>query len=245
MHELALCAGNGGLSLGLGLAVPDSRVVCLVEREAFAAEHLAAKGGPSGLGDAPVWSDLVSFDGRPWRGVVDIVTAGFPCQPFSSAGARRGTSDPRWLWPHIQRIIEEVGPGFVFLENVPGLVRSGLGPVLSGLAALGFDAEWDLFSAEEVGACHIRKRFFLLASHPERQRPPERLSLAGDAREEFPPPNGCGGDDEWGWPTESPVCGADDGPPDRVDRLRSCGNGVVPLQVAFAFQTLARRLGIA
>jgi DNA (cytosine-5)-methyltransferase 1 len=115
------------------------------------------------LDQAPIWSDLVTFDTGPWRGRVDIVTAGFPCQPFSAAGQRRGVDDDRWLWPDIARIIGDVGPRYVFLENVPGLVRGGLPHVVADLASLGFDAEWGLLSAAAVGAPHRRQRFWLLA----------------------------------------------------------------------------------
>ena len=170
MNVLDLCAGNDGLSLGIRLAAPEARTVCLVEREAFAAADLVRKMEEGWLDPAPVWSDLATFDGRQWRQAIDLVTAGFPCQPFSSAGSGLGTSDPRWLWPSIKRIVEECEPACVFLENVPGLIRRGLHQILEDLAELGFDAEWGVFSAEDVGAPHIRKRFFLLAAHPDRER---------------------------------------------------------------------------
>jgi DNA (cytosine-5)-methyltransferase 1 len=118
------------------------------------------------LDQAPIWDDLKTFDGEPWRGRVDCITAGFPCQPFSLAGSQKGVNDERWLWPAIERIICSVGPRFVFLENVPQLVRGGLPFVLADLAELGFDAEWGLHSAAEVGAPHKRERFWLLAYAP-------------------------------------------------------------------------------
>ncbi len=112
---------------------------------------------------APIWDDLESFDGRPWRGVVDLLSAGFPCQPVSSAGKRRAQEDERWLWPHVARVVCEVRPRIVVLENVPGLLVRGFGDVLGELAALGFDAEWGVFSASGVGAPHVRRRIFVLA----------------------------------------------------------------------------------
>jgi DNA (cytosine-5)-methyltransferase 1 len=115
------------------------------------------------MAPAPIWSDLSTFDGRPWCGVVDCLTAGFPCQPWSVAGQQRGTEDERWLWPDIARVLREVRPPLVFLENVPALASGGgLGRVLGSLAELGYDAEWDVFSAAEVGAPHQRKRLFVL-----------------------------------------------------------------------------------
>ena len=129
MNGLALCAGVGGLELGLSLAIPGYRTVGYVERDTYAAATLVARMADSALDTALVWDDITTFDGRPWRGVVDIVSAGFPCQPWSAAGQRRGTKDKRWLWPDIARIVREVGPMLVYLENVPGLLAGGLGHV--------------------------------------------------------------------------------------------------------------------
>jgi len=106
-----------------------------------------ARMGEATLDPAPIWDDLTTFKGAAWRGRVDLITAGFPCQPFSAAGEQRGIDDERWIWPDIARIIADVGPRYVFLENVTGLIRHGLPHVLSDLAELGFDAEWGLFSA--------------------------------------------------------------------------------------------------
>ena len=106
IHGLALCAGVGGLELGLKLALGDAfRTVGYVEREAFAASTLVARMEDEALDRAPVWDDLKTFDGVPWRGKVDLVSAGYPCQPFSVAGKRRGESDPRHHWPHVLRAI--------------------------------------------------------------------------------------------------------------------------------------------
>lgn len=164
IHGLALCSGIGGLELGLRLALGRRyTTVCYVEREACAAALLVARMEDKTLDRAPVWDDLRTFKGGPWRGVVDCVTAGFPCQPVSLAGKRRAQADERWLWPQIVRILREVRPRYVFLENVPGLLVQGFGDVLGDLASLGFDAEWGVFSAAEAGAPHRRERVFVLA----------------------------------------------------------------------------------
>ena len=163
---LALCAGIGGLELGVRLALGDAyRLVGAVERDSYAAAVLVARMGEAALDPAPVWDDLATFDGYPWRGRVDLVSAGFPCQPFSAAGQRRSLDDDRWLWPEIARVVREVVPSFVYLENVRGFlaVHGGLGTVLGDLADLGFDAEWTLLSAAALGAPHRRERFWLLA----------------------------------------------------------------------------------
>ena len=174
MYELALCAGYGGFSLALKeLFGVEHRTVCYVEREAYAAATLVARMEESRLDQAPIWSDLEFFDGYPWRGCVDIVTAGFPCQPFSTAGKGLGTADDRWLWPEIARVVAEVRPRFVFLENVPNLRSKGLGPVLHDLAYLGFDVEWGVLAASAVGAPHERKRLWVVGDA-------EGSGLAGD-----------------------------------------------------------------
>lgn len=164
MNGMALCAGVGGLELGLRIALGDAyRTVCYVEREAFAAACLVARMEEEALDRAPVWDDLATFDGRPWRGLVDVVTAGYPCQPFSVAGKRRGASDPRHLWPHVARIIGECEPRLVFLENVAGHLNLGFGEVTTWLEDVGFRLKPGLFSAPEVGAPHERERLFVLA----------------------------------------------------------------------------------
>ena len=168
LRELALCAGVGMLSEGCRLAFEHLgvgfRTVCYVEREAFAAAQLVALMEAQCMDAAPIWDDLVTFCGRRWRGKVDCITAGFPCQPHSIAGKRKGLADERWIWPDIARIVGEVRPRFVLLENVPGLVTSGgLDACLGDLAALGYDAEWGLLSAAVVGASHERNRLFIFA----------------------------------------------------------------------------------
>src|SRR4051794_17344915 len=103
---MALCAGAGGLELGLRIALGDGyRCVVYVEREAYAAAALVARMEDSALDSAPVWDDLLTFDAKPWRGVVDLVSAGFSCQPWSPAGKRMGTEDERWIWPDLYRVI--------------------------------------------------------------------------------------------------------------------------------------------
>jgi len=161
LRALNLCDGYGGFSLAL--ADLGVRTVCRVERDSYAAAVLVERMEQARLDSCPIWDDLTTFDGAAWRGRVDLITAGFPCQPFSAAGQRGGLDDDRWLWPSIAGIIAAVRPGFVFLENVPGVVGAGLPAVLHDLANLGFDAEWGLLSAAAVGAPHKRERFWLVA----------------------------------------------------------------------------------
>jgi DNA (cytosine-5)-methyltransferase 1 len=164
LNGLALCAGYGGLELGIERVFPSIRTVCYVEGEAYAASHLVKKMEEGRLHNAPIWNDLRTFDGKPWRGKVDLIAGGFPCQPFSSAGKQLGDEDPRHLWPFIKRIIGEVRPGFLFFENVPGVVKWILPSILLDLAELGYNASWGVVAASEVGAPHRRKRWFLFAT---------------------------------------------------------------------------------
>lgn len=172
VNGMALCAGAGGLELGLHLALGDAyRTVVGVEWEAAAVSVLVARQQDGALPPFPIWDSVATFDGRPWRGVVDIVSGGFPCQPFSVAGQKRGDADPRHLWPHIARIIGECEPEMVFLENVPGLLNTPLADgsgyayelVERDLLGMGYRVACGLFSAAEVGAPHQRERIFILA----------------------------------------------------------------------------------
>lgn len=178
LFGLSLCSGAGGLDLGLAIALPGYRAVGHVERETYAAATLVARMEDASLDQAVVWDDVATFDGRPWRGAVDIVTAGYPCQPFSVAGKRRGADDPRHLWPHVARIIGEVEPPFVFLENVAHHLRLGFPEVASGLVGMGYKLAAGLFTAEEVGAPHKRERLFILAIRERRAGRPRAPALA-------------------------------------------------------------------
>lgn len=160
---LSLCAGVGGLDLGLRVAQPNARTVCFVEIEAYAAAILATRMEQDALDQAPIWTDLRTFDGTPWRGLVDCITAGYPCQPFSVAGKQLGDKDPRHLWPDVFRVVREIDPPLCFFENVPGHLRLGFQQVHDDLRSLGYRVKAGLFTAEEVGASHKRERLFILA----------------------------------------------------------------------------------
>lgn len=305
---MSLCSGAGGLDLGLRLAIEELRTICYVEREAYAASLIVARMEDAALDCAPVWDDISTFDGRPWRGLVDIVHGGYPCQPFSIAGRKLGDKDPRHLWPHVARIVREVEPRLCFFENVGGHLRLGFEQVHDDLRSMGYRVAAGLFTAEEVGASHKRERLFILAyaegagNHGKTTDLPQTQwrqdgsllriahgadgSLAyrnsagfQDARKKFDTKriegcnqnmgdahgarlegrNSIGGcsdelpawppspSDKSGWERylrqrpdlEPAVCRMADGMAYRVDRLRLCGNGVVPLVAAYAFRTLS------
>ena len=113
---------------------------------------------------APIWTNLKTFPWQSFRGTVDILSGGYPCQPFSLAGKRLGIEDPRHLWPFIANGIEIMRPRMCFFENVEGHVSLGLSTVISDLEELGYEVSWGVFSASECGAPHRRKRIFILAN---------------------------------------------------------------------------------
>ena len=161
LNGLALCAGYGGLELAIERVFDEYKTVCYVEGEAFAAQHLRKKMEEGRLDEAPIWSNVKSFNGEPWRGKVDIISGGFPCQPYSSAGKQLAENDPRDLWPDFVRIVGEVRPGFIFFENVPGIVKWRLNEIVLELDKLGYSCSWCVVAASDVGALHRRKRWFL------------------------------------------------------------------------------------
>jgi DNA (cytosine-5)-methyltransferase 1 len=145
--------------------------VCAVEFEPAAQRMLAARQDDGCLDPFPIWDDVRTFDGKPWRGLVDVVSGGFPCQDISSAGRGEGiTGERSGLWSEMSRIIGEVGPRYVLVENSPVLTSRGLGTVLGDLAAMGYDARWGVLGAVDAGAPHKRERIWILADRAEHGR---------------------------------------------------------------------------
>jgi len=162
MNELALFAGAGGGILGGHLL--GWRTVCAVEWESYPASVLCARQNDGLLPPFPIWDDVQTFDGKPWRGIVDVVSGGFPCQDISAAGKGAGIDGERsGMWGEMARIIHEVRPRFVFVENSPMLTSRGLGRVLGDLASMGFDARWGVLGAADIGANHQRDRIWIVA----------------------------------------------------------------------------------
>ena len=162
MNELALFAGAGGGILGGKLL--GWRTVCAVEWEPYAASVLVARQNDGFLSPFPIWDDVQTFDGKPWRGIVDVVSGGFPCQDISAAGKGAGINGERsGMWKEMARIIGEVRPRFAFVENSPMLITRGLECVLADLTAMGYDSRWGVVSAADVGANHKRERIWIIA----------------------------------------------------------------------------------
>ena len=240
---IAFCAGYGGIERGLDLAGVEHRVIAYVEIEAFAIANLVNKMEAGQLPPAPIYTDIKTFPSEIFRDRVDLITGGYPCQPFSSAGKRLGEDDPRHLWPHIRRHIEAIRPVQCFFENVEGHVSLGLSTVVSDLEEDGYRSAWGIFSAREVGAPHQRKRVYIMADS-DSALGTGRGVPSGVHKEHADVDSGSNasrGLATFKWPTEPRVGRVVDGGSYRVDRLRMLGNGVVPQTAAKAYITLRER----
>ncbi|RON34414.1 DNA cytosine methyltransferase [Pseudomonas frederiksbergensis] len=249
MNELALFAGAGGGILGGHLL--GWRTVCAVERDAYAAQILAQRQTDGLLPAFPIWSDVCSFDGGPWRGLVDVVSGGFPCQDISAAGNGLGITGSRsGLWRQMARIIDEVRPRYIELENSPLLVGRGLAVVLGDLAEMGYDARWGVMGAADFGAPHQRARIWLIAedtnqkvANPRGQYVKGILTCRSDSEigsRPFERPVGSRRDGIGWWAVEPGMGRVADGVAHRVDRIKALGNGQVPIVAAAAFELLSR-----
>ena len=240
MNELALFAGAGGGILGGHLL--GWRTVCAVEWESYPASVLLARQNDGILPPFPIWDDVQTFDGNPWRGIVDVVSGGFPCQDISAAGNGDGLDGERsGMWREMARIIGEVRPKYAFVENSPMLTTRGLGTVLRDLATLGYDAEWCVLGANDVGAFHRRDRIWIVAhtSNIGLQRNIKKQQISKQK-------NTIRGLEQWRGlfnPLSKPIgIRSLNGVAAGVDRLKAIGNGQVPLCAATAWNILKGRL---
>jgi len=235
MNELALFAGAGGGILGGKLF--GWRTVCAVEWDAYARDVLVARQNDGCLDPFPIWDDVQTFDGKPWRGRVDVVSGGFPCQDISAAGKGAGiTGDRSGMWGHMARIIGEVRPRCALVENSPELTHRGLGTVLGDLAEMGYNAKWGVLGAGRLGGCHNRERIWVLAhdsnlhkyegDYPQQEI--QRRTIAGTITTS----EGC-----W-WEAVPEVGRVANGVANRLDRARAIGNGQIPGVVSLALEIL-------
>jgi DNA (cytosine-5)-methyltransferase 1 len=222
MNELALFAGAGGGILGGKLL--GWRTVCAVEWEPYAASVLAARQNDGLLPPFPIWDDVCTFDGRPWRGIVDVVSGGFPCQAYSTAAAGKNTSDD--LWPEMRRIVADVAARYVFAENVS---RRAINWAADDLESMGYVVRCVEISAADMGADHIRGRYWLLAYADDKSEL-LRGKYAEVARSASLSHRVWEAD-----PSESRVA---DGLAARVDRYHATGNGQVPIVAVAALWLL-------
>ena len=253
MNELALFAGAGGGILGGHLL--GWRTVCAVERDAFAAAVLAQRQNDGHLDPFPIWSDIETFDGRPWRGFIDVVSGGFPCQDISCAGKGIGITGYRsGLWKEMSRVVREVGPHYIIVENSPMLTNRGIGIILSDMAEMGFNAKWGVLGACDAGLSIQRDRLWIIASainkpgkiihrraykkqrnlgfnrsfRSQVDRFMEELEGQGEQRENQG--KNC---------VPSYLCRVGNGLAIELDELRAIGNGQVPAVVRLAWETLS------
>ena len=167
-NVLSICSGLGGIELGIEAALAGrTATVCYVENEIGVASILAARMEDGSLDPAPIWTDMRTFDPEPWRGKVDIIAGGFPCQPHSVAGNKLGEDDPRELSGEVLRIAAGLGYPTLFLENVPGILRFYWDSIRPKLREMGYSVAEGLFTASETGAPHKRERLFIMANAGE------------------------------------------------------------------------------
>ena len=236
MNELALFAGAGGGILGGKLL--GWRTRCAVEIDSYARRILLARQRDGILPRFPVWDDIKTFDGKPWRGSIDVVSGGFPCQDISCAGKGAGIEGERsGLWSEMARIINEVRPRYAFIENSPLLVGRGLTVVLRDLAQMGYDARWGILGAHHVAAPHKRDRIWIVADTPVIRRNsrglPERKKAEVTKSGVY-----CETENRGPWAVEPDVGRVAHGVANRVDRLKAIGNGQVPHVAALAWEIL-------
>jgi len=241
LRELALFAGAGGGLLASRLL--GWSTVCAVELESYPRQVLLQRQLDGHLERFPIWDDVCTFDGNPWRGAVDIVTGGFPCQDISSAGTGKGlTGESSGLVWEMLRIVGEVQPRFVFAENSPFLRTHGLGSIVCALDAMGYDVAWCVLGAWQVGAPHRRNRLWLLAHTNSQKVRQQSRRRKGSSRKAATQP--CI-DSRAVWRQAQPsLHRVDDGVARRVDQIKAIGNGQVPQVAALAFQMLTTMLDI-
>lgn len=227
MNELALFAGAGGGLLASTLL--GHNIVCAVERDEFCQHVLVQRQNDRILQPFPIWDDICTFDGRPWKGTVDLVSGGFPCQAFSSAARGRNIPE-KDLWGQMRRVIGEVRPHLVFAENVS---EKAILQAQNDLLSDGYNSKYLKLSAKDVGADHERDRFWLLAYTDYYCQ--LRSTKYAEAQELPKLRNGV-------WETFSGELRVPDGMAFRMDRLKALGNGQVPLVAAEAFVRLINQI---
>jgi DNA (cytosine-5)-methyltransferase 1 len=221
----------GGILLG-------HTCVCAVEIEPYRRGKLLQRQRDGILPRFPIWDDVLTFDGTPWQGKAEVVCGGFPCQDISLAGKGAGIGGTKsGLWKEFARVIGEVRPRYVFIENSPELVNRGLSTILCDLAEMGYNARWCCLDGNSVGLPQSRNRIWILAEladtvHRDRSlgrdvsRSVRLLELvaenmAGKAK------------------SEPPMVGVANGLADRMDSNRAIGDGQIPIVAALAWDTLS------
>lgn len=250
---ISFCSGYGGIERGLELTGVEHRVIAYVEIEAYAIANLVSKMETGQLPPAPIYTDIKTFPSEVFRDKADIITGGYPCQPFSAAGKRKGGDDPRHLWPYIRQHVETIRPAQCFFENVEGHISLGLNSVISDLEEDGYSTTWGIFGTKDLGFIHERKRVYILAhSNCQRclwrknnDRVSERFQKSKEVKQSVVWCKTKGrirNEPSTGFRPKPLLDRRIDGTSNRVDRIRLLGNGVVPQTAARAWEVLAGRL---
>jgi len=236
MNELHLFSGAGGGILG-GLLLGHT-TVCAVEIEPYCRKVLLQRQRDGILPWFPIWDDVRTFDGIPWRGVADIVCGGFPCQDISCAGKGEGLDGKRsGLWSEMRRIIGEILPPHVFVENSPMLLVRGIEQILGDLATLGYCCAWGTFSGRHVGAPIERERLFIAGTHEEYGE-----TRMGYIESEVEVLREIGKQCPSFWLQAPPVSfGVEYGLDSYMDQVAAIGNGQIPAVAAKAWHVLCQR----
>ena len=223
MNELAIFAGSGcGL---LATAALGWTTICAVELDWYCRCLLTQRQIDGVLRPFPIWDDVCTFDGRPWRGRVDVVSGGFPCQAYSTAAAGRNVADD--LWPEMRRVVADVAPRYVFAENVSA---TAIEQAAQDLCAMGYQADMLPLSAQDVGADHFRERYWLLAYSDDKSQLRGTVNAKMAGMQKF---------SDRLWETGPCQSGVDDGTAARMERYSAIGNGQMPVVAAAALWTLA------
>lgn len=223
MNELALFAGVGGGMLGTHFI--GINPICGVEKNKYRRSILIRRQNEGHLPRFPIWDDICTFDGRNWRGVVDIISGGFPCQAFSTAARGRNTAAN--LWPEMSRVIEEVQPTYVFAENV---TRKAIEIAAEDCAKMGYKTEMLPLAASDLGGDHVRERYWLLAYTDDKSK--LRSTINAKVAE-------CKKFHDGIWQTHPIESRMVNGMAGRVDRYESTGNGQVSIVASAALWALA------
>lgn len=229
MRHGSLFSGIGGFDLAATWLGWTN--VLQVELDPFCTKILARH-----FPDTARFTDIKDFDGRPYRGRIDVLSGGFPCQPFSTAGKRRGKDDARYLWPEMLRVIREVQPTYVLGENVPGFLPSAHEQVCVDLEGEGYTVGTLLLPALAVGAPHLRDRVWVLAYAAGEDCEPLVQNEAVPRRLQTPRSDGPEALSVWSAPQPQPIlCGVPNGVPERL-ALHALGNAIVPQCAYYLFR---------
>ena len=227
MNELALFAGAGGGILGSKLL--GHRIIGYVENNEYCQRVLAQRIKDGILDDAPIFGDIRAFNSEgyaaSYTGMVDVVSGGFPCQPFSSASHGQRVADD--MWPEMRRTIAIIQPRFVFAENVQ---REPIEAAATNLRSMGYIARAISLSAADMGADHIRERFWLLAYSDNESELLRKVDAKVGCLSELQ--NSV-------WQSDPRIGRMVDGLAARVERFRATGNGQIPIVAATAFRILS------